>query len=199
MSKEEAGNTVISETLCFGGAKCRDVCPWHIPQRQAGVGLYLKMMPKFAGGGVMYKCDLCKDRVREGKAPACVDACTARLKEKTAMLFGDREAIIKTAEDRSKSEDLHLYGLKENGGTATIYLSKVPFETIDSYLKTRKEKFQMPVAIKNPLNGAHKLAGYFAGGSIASAVIATAAAIFVRGKTLSKSDDNARSDHEDSI
>ena len=35
----------------FGGAKCRDVCPWEIPQRQAGGGLYGRSTPKYAGGG----------------------------------------------------------------------------------------------------------------------------------------------------
>jgi Fe-S-cluster-containing dehydrogenase component len=37
------GNTVIDHSICFGGAKCRDVCPWGIPQRQASVGIYLKL------------------------------------------------------------------------------------------------------------------------------------------------------------
>ncbi|MCS7203162.1 MAG: 4Fe-4S dicluster domain-containing protein [Thermodesulfovibrio sp.] len=79
LTKQPEGNTVINDKLCFGGAKCRDVCPWHIPQRQAGVGIYLKILPKYAGGGVMYKCDLCKDRIKKGQIPACVLACQERL------------------------------------------------------------------------------------------------------------------------
>jgi Fe-S-cluster-containing dehydrogenase component len=43
LSKQPEGKTVIDHSICFGGAKCRDVCPWGIPQRQAGVGMYLKL------------------------------------------------------------------------------------------------------------------------------------------------------------
>jgi len=37
------GKTVIDYSICFGGVKCRDVCPLGITQRQAGVGMYLKL------------------------------------------------------------------------------------------------------------------------------------------------------------
>lgn len=185
LSKEKAGNTVISDKLCFGGAKCRDVCPWHIPQRQAGVGLYLKMMPEYAGGGVMYKCDMCNDRVSQGKTPACVEACTNRLKDRTAMLFGEREAVVAMARERAEKEGLYLYGLKQNGGTSTIYLSQVPFETIDNYLKAKQDKFQMPTDVPNPLEGPHKLARYFVGGVTAS-IVAAVAGVFVGKAKASK-------------
>ncbi len=170
LSKERAGNTVISDTLCFGGAKCRDVCPWHIPQRQAGVGLYLKMMPKYAGGGVMYKCDLCDDRVREGKVPACVLACEERLKEKTALFFGDRRTIFGQARERASAEGLHIYGDVQNGGTSTLYLSRVPFDVIDEKLKEQREKFRMAVSMPNPLDEPHNLAKYFIFSTIGAAL-----------------------------
>ena len=69
------GAIKIDPKVCFGGAKCRDVCPWGIPQRQAGVGLYLDVAPTFAGGGVMYKCDFCADRLQDGQTPACAQSC----------------------------------------------------------------------------------------------------------------------------
>jgi Fe-S-cluster-containing dehydrogenase component len=182
LSKEREGNTVISDSLCFGGAKCRDVCPWHIPQRQAGVGLYLKVMPLLAGGGVMYKCDLCSDRIREGKRPACVDACTERPGRETAMLFDTRRAIFAMARDRAAREGLHTYGLHQNGGTSTVYLSKIPFSAIDAGLKAKKEKFGMPVDVANPLDGPHRLAKYFLGGTIVSAGIAVAGAFIAKSR-----------------
>ncbi len=192
LSKEKAGNTVISDALCFGGAKCRDVCPWHVPQRQAGVGLYLKIMPKFAGGGVMYKCDLCKDLVSRGKMPACVAACTERLGERTAMFFGERAAIYETATKRAKEEGLFIYGDRQNGGTSTLYLSRVPFETIDALLGARKERFRMAASVPNPLDEPHNLAKYFLIGSVAGAVAGVAGALLRQ-----KAKEDTSGEHED--
>jgi len=151
LTKRPAGNSVINEKICFGGAKCRDVCPWHIPQRQAGVGIYLHLLPKLAGGGVMYKCDLCKDKIEKGEEPACVVACKDRLKEKAVFLFGERKAVYELARQRAKDEGLFIYGDKQNGGTSTIYLSKVSFDDINKVLIEKKERFKMPVEVKNKI------------------------------------------------
>jgi len=169
LSKETYGNTVISDKLCFGGAKCRDVCPWHIPQRQAGVGLYLKMMPKFAGGGVMYKCDLCAERIAEGKTPVCILACEQRLKTKTAMFFGEYTNIASMASSRAVNEHLYLYGETQNGGTSTFYLSPLPFDAINRALVLQKERFQMASHVPNPLEKPHRLAQYFLLGGFGAA------------------------------
>jgi len=126
------GPVVINTRTCLGGAKCKSVCPWHIPQRQSGVGLYLKLLPNFIGNGVMYKCDLCYHRLKEGRPPACVEACPHR-----AMVFGPRAEIIALAEERRREIGGYLYGLKENGGTSTIYVSEVPFEEIDRHIRPR--------------------------------------------------------------
>lgn len=131
-TKTDEGAVVINPDLCVGGAKCRDVCPWGIPQRQAGVGLYLDLAPKFAGGGVMYKCDLCIDRIREGNAPACVDACPRQ-----AVLYGERQAIRTEARRRADAIGGYIYGDDENGGTSTLYVSAVPFERIHSAMLTQ--------------------------------------------------------------
>ena len=69
LNKYEDSSVVINPDLCLGGAKCKAVCPWGIPQRQSGVGTYLKLQPMPAGGGVMYKCDLCHDRLQKGWFP----------------------------------------------------------------------------------------------------------------------------------
>ncbi|HOJ71966.1 MAG TPA: 4Fe-4S dicluster domain-containing protein [Syntrophorhabdaceae bacterium] len=151
LTKRPQGNSVINEGLCFGGAKCRDVCPWHIPQRQAGVGIYLHMLPKYAGGGVMYKCDLCKDRIEKGEEPACVVACRQRLKDNAVFTFGERRDIYGLAKQRKEKEGLYLYGDIQNGGTSTLYLSKVPFEAINRALIEKKDRFKMPVDVKNKI------------------------------------------------
>ena len=69
------GISRIDSDICLGGSKCKKVCPWDIPQRQTGTGLYLDILPSFAGNGVMYKCDRCYNRIAEGELPACIEAC----------------------------------------------------------------------------------------------------------------------------
>lgn len=135
ISKSDEGAVCIDDGYCMGGAKCRDVCPWDIPQRQAGVGLYLKLAPKFAGGGVMYKCDFCADLLEKGKEPACKTACP-----NDAILFGPKEEMKKKAYELAEQYGGYVYGDKENGGTSTFYVSKVPFELIDAAIKKDKEE-----------------------------------------------------------
>ncbi|MCX7858148.1 MAG: 4Fe-4S dicluster domain-containing protein [Deltaproteobacteria bacterium] len=181
LSKEPEGNTVIDDKICFGGAKCRDICPWHIPQRQAGVGFYLKLLPKFAGGGVMYKCDLCNDRIKKGVEPACVIACRDRLKDKSVYKFGRREDIYAEAKRRTENEGVYIYGMDQNGGTGTIYLSTVPFEKIEAKLKDIKARFQMPVKVRNRYSDITKPLGIaLVTATLFGAVTGTLAAILTK-------------------
>ena len=116
----------IDADICLGGSKCKKVCPWQIPQRQSGVGLYLDLMPSFAGNGVMYKCDRCYDRISKGQPPACIKACPEGV-----QTIGNRDEIIRKAYAIAQEIDGFIYGEKENGGTNTIYVSPVPFELIE--------------------------------------------------------------------
>ncbi len=134
ISKSEHGAVQIDEFFCMGGAKCRNVCPWNIPQRQAGVGLYMHIAPDLAGGGVMYKCDMCADLLEKGEKPACETACP-----NDAIIFGPYEEIKKKAYDRAAEINGYVYGDKENSGTLTFYVSDVPFEVIDEAI-TKKKK-----------------------------------------------------------
>ena len=142
--KHATGAVVIDKDLCFGGAKCRTVCPWDIPQRQSGVGIYLHITPTLAGNGVMFKCDLCQDRLIEGKNPACVDACPQK-----AMLIGPREEIYKEAHRRAEEMNGSIYGEEENAGTSTLYVSPIPFEELNAAIKQGPGKPHLkPVASK---------------------------------------------------
>ncbi len=125
-SKQKNGITLIDPDLCLGGSKCKQVCPWHIPQRQTGVGLYMDLLPSLAGNGVMYKCDRCHNRVREGKLPACIEACPEQVQK-----IGPREDILKEAHAIAAQIGGYIYGEKENGGTNTIYVSPVPFKELN--------------------------------------------------------------------
>ena len=60
----------------------RESCPYDIPR-------YDERM------GVMAKCTMCFDRIKEGMLPACVKACPTG-----AMNFGDRNAMLEMANKR---------------------------------------------------------------------------------------------------
>lgn len=126
-SKDSRGIVAINDEICLGGAKCKDVCPWRIPERQTGVGLYLKLAPSFAGNGVMYKCDRCRDRVAQGLPPACIEACPEGV-----QTIGPREEIRAMALKLAEDTGGFVYGDTENGGTNTFYVSPVPFDVLDA-------------------------------------------------------------------
>jgi Fe-S-cluster-containing dehydrogenase component len=176
LNKYEDGSVVINPDLCLGGAKCKAVCPWHIPQRQSGVGIYLKLQPIPAGGGVMYKCDLCHDRIKKGLIPACVEACEKRLGDKRPLFFGKRDEVLKMAHDRAREINGFIYGEKENGGTGTLYVSRVPFEKIDMKLKEAKSTLPMG-KVENPLRNVNGWAKGFFIGPIISALVAVGLAL----------------------
>ncbi|MEE4242287.1 MAG: 4Fe-4S dicluster domain-containing protein [Desulfopila sp.] len=134
--KTPEGPVYIDHNLCFGGAKCRTVCPWSVPQRQAGVGLYTlwqKYLP--VGGGVMFKCDLCRDRLATGEKPFCMEQCP-----KKAMVVGRRDEIFDRALKLKEKYNGHIYGKAENGGTSTLYVSPVSFAQIEKALMEGPEE-----------------------------------------------------------
>lgn len=132
-SQAKSGLSKINADLCLGGAKCRTVCPWGIPQRQTGVGLYLDLLPSLAGNGVMYKCDRCYRRIGRGEKPACVDACP-----EGAQTIGERADIIEKAYRLAEEINGYVYGDTENGGTNTIYVSPVSFDTLNGAIEKGK-------------------------------------------------------------
>jgi len=150
--KHKNGAVVIDQDLCFGGAKCRDVCPWEIPQRQSGVGIYLNVLPGLMGNGVMYKCDLCVDRLTQGKLPGCIEACP-----REALLIGSRAAIEKAALSRATRINGYLYGKTQNGGTATLYVSPVPFEEINRTMIKKPGQPDMKINVERRMAGTDTL------------------------------------------
>ena len=150
--KNKNGAVVIDQDLCFGGAKCRDVCPWEIPQRQSGVGIYLHVLPGLMGNGVMYKCDLCVERLAAEKLPGCVEACP-----REALLIGTRNAIEKIAESRASRMNGYIYGKTQNGGTSTLYVSPVPFEEINKTMTKKPGQPDMKIDVKRRMAGTDSL------------------------------------------
>jgi Fe-S-cluster-containing dehydrogenase component len=124
--QEPNGLSRFDPEICLGGNKCGEVCPWDVPQRQTGVGLYLDLLPSLAGNGVMYKCDRCFDRLAKGEIPACIEACPEGV-----QTIGPRSRILAEAHRIADEIGGHVYGEDENGGTNTIYVSPVPFDEIN--------------------------------------------------------------------
>ena len=181
-SKLKNGITRINADYCLGGSKCKAVCPWHIPQRQTGVGLYLDLLPAFAGNGVMYKCDRCYNRIAEGKLPACIDACPEDVQK-----IGPRDEILKEAHAIQKEIGGYIYGEKENGGTNTIYVSPVPFEDLNKAIETGPGKPDLE-PVKDSMAQADNLAKAMVIAPIAG-MAAAAAKFFVGAKKSMEPED----------
>lgn len=118
MLKTEEGPVIWREEKCMGCRFCMISCPFDIPKFE-----YDSPVPK------IQKCTLCWERLQEGQQPACVEACPAE-----ALMFGKRREIIEEARRRTVENPNeyvhHIYGEHEAGGTAYMYLSKVPFEQV---------------------------------------------------------------------
>jgi len=151
--KNENGAVIIDPKLCFGGAKCRDVCPWEIPQRQSGVGIYLSVLPGLMGNGVMYKCDLCADRLAANQTPGCIEACP-----REAMLIGTKSSIEKLARHRADRISGYIYGNTQNGGTSTLYVSPVPFIEINKTMTKKPGQPDMKEDVPRRMAGTDPLA-----------------------------------------
>ena len=131
--QEENGLSRIDSNICLGGSKCKKACPWDIPERQTGVGLYLDLLPAFAGNGVMYKCDRCYQKIEKGEIPACIDVCPENV-----QTIGPKSEMIKKAHLLAKEMNGYIYGEHENGGTHTIYVSPVPFDQLNNSIEKGK-------------------------------------------------------------
>jgi hypothetical protein len=74
-----------------------------------------------------------------------------------------------------------VYGDKENGGTATLYVSKVSFERIDAALSASKKGPHMQ-RVDNPLHDVNRWAKGFLLGPIVAAMGAIGLALFQKGR-----------------
>ncbi len=115
MLKTEQGPVIWREDKCMGCRFCMLSCPFDVPKFE-----YDSAIPK------IQKCNLCWDRLEEGKSPACAEACPAE-----AIKFGKRRELIEAGRAQIAKDPTtyvhHIYGEAEAGGTSYMYLAGVPF------------------------------------------------------------------------
>ncbi len=129
MHKTIEGPVVWRGNKCMGCRYCMVSCPFDSPKFE-----YHSANPKIT------KCDMCFNRLEEGKLPACVENCPAE-----ALLFGTRRELIKEAHKRiHENPDLYVdyvYGEREAGGTSFLYLSPVPFDELGFNTNVQKKSY----------------------------------------------------------
>lgn len=93
-------------------------CPYSIPRYEWG-----------SRSPSVRKCNLCYERLKEGKINACAEACPTG-----ATQAGEINKLIAEAKRRLKQKPGEyygeIYGLKEAGGGNVIIISPVPFDRL---------------------------------------------------------------------
>ena len=70
------------------------------------------------------KCILCYDRIKDGRQPACTEACPTK-----ATIFGDRDQLLAEAHRRISDNPgvyvNNVWGEHDVGGSSVLYISNV--------------------------------------------------------------------------
>jgi len=119
-TKTKEGAVIYNEKVCVGCRTCMTACPFYVPTFVYDSALHAQIK----------KCIFCHaTRLTKGRPPACVEACPQEV-----MTFGKRDHLIAAARKRIHDNPGryvdHIYGEKEVGGTAWMYLSAVPFDKV---------------------------------------------------------------------
>ena len=117
--KEQDGIVVIDYDWCIGCRYCMAACPYHarrfnwrapeVPAEEVNPDqgyLSNRIRPQ----GVVEKCTFCLHRVRDGRLPACLEACPTG-----ARVFGNM--LDPDSDIRWVLENKRVYVLKEDLGT----------------------------------------------------------------------------------
>lgn len=102
---EETGLVIIDRETCIGCQSCMSACPY-------GVRSYNEK------AGVVGKCIACNHLVKQGKNPACVDACCGQ-----ARTFGDLDDPESAAAKAVAAAGADAHQFADSGnGPATVYI-----------------------------------------------------------------------------
>jgi formate dehydrogenase iron-sulfur subunit len=149
LAKTAAGPVTYEADKCIGCRYCLQACPFQVPRYE-----WTSTHPR------VQKCVFCSERLQQGRATACAEACPTG-----ATKFGDRDDLLKEAHERIKAEPakyVHkVYGEHEVGGTSVLYLSSVPFEKLG--FNTKLQTTPLPQLTWNALS---KVPGVFSVGGV---------------------------------
>lgn len=141
IEKTDEGPVVYDPSRCMGCRYCMIACPLDIPRYE-----WEKPLP------YMKKCDMCFERIRNGRMPACVEACPEE-----ACIFGERESVLREAKHRIQRKPEryldHVYGEKELGGTSVLYITDVPLDALGwpgSIGERTMQSYTWPLISKTP-------------------------------------------------
>ncbi len=127
--KTKEGPVIYHQEKCMGCRYCIIACPFDVPKFE-----WDKALP------LVQKCNMCYDRLKEGKIPACAEICPTG-----ATQFGKREELIQIAQQRLRDNPTayypYIYGLKEAGGTSVLLLSSVSLADLGFKMKNFQESF----------------------------------------------------------
>ncbi len=118
LHKTPEGPVVYEVDRCMGCRYCMTACPFSVPRYT-----WHDPVPS------VRKCNMCYDRILEGKETACAEACP-----NGATIFGTREEMLAEAHKRIQEspDDYydHVYGEHEVGGTSVLFLAPFPLEEL---------------------------------------------------------------------
>lgn len=120
LEKTPEGPVIYDSGKCMGCRYCMMACPFGIPRYE-----WESKAP------VVHKCIMCHGRIKEGKQPACTEACPYE-----ATVFGTREEMLAEARRRISEnpgryypkDKPRIYGETEVGGTCVLYLSDISLD-----------------------------------------------------------------------
>lgn len=117
--KTPEGPVLYDPEVCVGCRYCVFACPYNALAYEYDDPLTPRVV----------RCTMCYPRIKQGKNPACADACPTG-----AIRYGRREDLIKVAHERMRKYPgryvNHIFGEHEYAGTSWLTLAGVEFEKL---------------------------------------------------------------------
>ena len=118
--KTPEGPVLYDPDLCVGCRYCVFACPYYALAYEYDDPLTPRVV----------RCTMCYPLIKEGKTPACAEACP-----NGAIVYGDRAELLDVARQRIRKFPgryiNHIYGEHEYGGTSWLTIAGLPLSEVD--------------------------------------------------------------------